>query len=115
MTKGSRIFLEHILESIGLIEVRTESVSFEAFAQSIDLQDMVLRRLEIIGEAVRKLPREFRDAHEAIDWSKPADMRSVLIHGYFDVNLEIVWNTIHTDLPPFKKAVQDLLKDLAHD
>ncbi len=113
MTKGARIFLEHILESIELIEKRMQNVSVEEFAKNIDLQDMAARRLEIIGEAVRKLPQEFRAAHAEINWNKPADMRSMLIHGYFQVDLDIVWDTIANDLPPFKEALQKMLHDAA--
>lgn len=79
---------------------------------NIDLQDMIVRRLEIIGEAVRNLPQEFRQQHSEIDWQNPAGMRSALIHGYFDVDLTIVWDTIGKDLPPFKKQIQKLLNTM---
>lgn len=109
MTKTPAIFLQHILESIELIEKRTKDVTYEDFVNDVDLQDMVIRRLEIIGEAVRNLPQEFRQKHVNIDWQNPAGMRSALIHGYFQIDLDVVWDTIFHDLPPFKEQIQTLL------
>ena len=116
MTKEATIFLQHILDSIELIEKRIAGITYNKFIQDVDLQDMIIRRLEVslevIGEAVRNLPKEFRDEHSDIDWQDPADMRSALIHGYFAVDLDVVWDTISNDLPAFKKQILRLLKDL---
>ncbi len=112
MIKEPGIFLRHILESIELIEKRTKGVVYKEFIGSVDLQDMINRRLEIIGEAVRNLPKEFREENSFIDWQDPAGMRSALIHGYFKVDLDIVWSTITADLPPFKEQIKKLLKGL---
>ncbi|HBQ51043.1 TPA: hypothetical protein DD690_03610 [Candidatus Daviesbacteria bacterium] len=109
MTKELEIFLRDILESIELIEKRMNGITYDNFIGNIDLQDMVIRRLEIIGEAVRNLPKEFRQKHPNIDWQSPADMRSVLIHGYFGIDLKVVWDTISNNLPPFKKQIKNLL------
>lgn len=109
MTKEPAIFLQHILDSIELIEERVKNITFEEFTNDVDLQDMVIRRLEIIGEAVRNLPKEFRQKYSDIDWQDPAGMRNALIHGYFQVDLEVVWDTISNDLPPFKKQVKKLI------
>src|SRR3989304_7019052 len=109
MTKDPGIFFQNILESIELIERRMKNISRKDFADDIDLQDMVIRRLEIIGEAVRNLPKEFRKTHPEINWQDPADMRSVLIHGYLNVDLNVVWDTITTDLPKFKEQIEKLI------
>ena len=109
MTKELEIFLRDILESIELIEKRMNGITYDNFIGNIDLHDMVIRRLEIIGEAVRNLPKEFRQKHPNIDWQSPADMRSVLIHGYFGIDLKVVWDTISNNLPPFKKQIKNLL------
>ncbi len=111
MTKSPGIFLQHILESIELIEKRTKNIKFEEFERDIDLQDMIIRRLEIIGEAVKNLPKEFLKNYSHVNWQNPADMRNVLIHAYFDVDLRVVWDTIVNDLPPFKQQIQKLLQD----
>lgn len=85
---------------------------FREFGEDIDLQDMVIRRLEIIGEAVRNLPQEFRNTYPHVNWQNPAGMRSVLIHAYFDVDLGVVWDTIKNDLPTLKQQVKRSLGDL---
>lgn len=110
MIKEPSVLLQHILESIKLIEKRMENVSYDEFVDDIDLQDMIIRRIEIIGEGVRNLSKEFREAHSHITWQNPADMRSVLIHGYLEVDLEVIWDTVTKDLPQFKKQIEDLLE-----
>ncbi|OGE29197.1 hypothetical protein A2867_02770 [Candidatus Daviesbacteria bacterium RIFCSPHIGHO2_01_FULL_40_11] len=112
MKQEPAIFLQHILESIELIEKRMQNVNHGKFIGNIDLQDMIIRRLEIIGEAVRNLPGDFRKKHSAIDWQNPADMRSSLIHGYFEVDSDIVWDTVTKDLPPFKQKIKKLLEEI---
>lgn len=108
-TKESTIFLRHILESIELIKKRMKDVTYEEFTSDVDLQDMVIRRLEVIGEAVRNLPKEFRQEHSEVDWQNPAGMRSMLIHGYFQVDLDVVWDTVTNDLPAFKEQIKKLI------
>ncbi len=83
MNKEATVFLKHILESINLIEKYTENVTEEQFLQSTEKQDLVTRRLEIIGEAIRNLPDEFRDQHPEIAWNKAMATRNILIHHYF--------------------------------
>ncbi len=111
MTKSPDVFLQHILESIELIERRMKGITFQEFDESIDLQDMITRRLEIIGEAVRKLPQDFRQKHSDINWQDPADMRSVLIHNYLEADLNVIWDTIKNDLPSFKEQIKQLLQE----
>ena len=111
MIKTLDVFLHHILESIDLIEKRMKDVTHEQFMDDIDLQDMIIRRLEIIGEAIRNLPKGFREKHAHINWQDPAGMRSALIHAYFEVDLDVVWDTVMNDLPPFKKQIQTLLEE----
>lgn len=111
MTRNLTIFLQDILISIKLVEKRMKNVSYQEFIGDVDLQDMVIRRIEIIGEAVRNLPKEFRQEHREIDWQSPADMRSVLIHGYFGVDFKIVWDTVINDLPKLKEQVKKILQE----
>lgn len=110
MTKDITFFLQDILDSIEIIEKRMKNVNHQKFIGDIDLQDMVIRRVEIIGEAVRNLPKEFRQKHSKIDWKSPADMRSVLIHGYFGVDLKVVWDTVVNDLPKLKEQIKKILE-----
>jgi len=108
MNKEATVFLKHILESINIIEKYTENVTEEQFLQSIEKQDLVTRRLEIIGEAIRNLPEEFRDKHPEISWNKAMATRNILIHHYFGINFKTVWDTVIISIPEFKKQIESL-------
>ena len=72
----------------------------------------VIKALEIVGEAARRVPDSFRDSHSQIPWREMAAMRDKLVHDYFGVDLEVVWRTIHEDLPPLVAALRSLIDDL---
>jgi len=82
------------MESIEKIEEYTSNVDEEEFYENSFVQDAVLRRLEIIGEAVKNIPEDFRTKYPDIPWRQIAGMRDVLIHAYFGVNLRRVWKVI---------------------
>jgi uncharacterized protein with HEPN domain len=109
MKKDPQILLQHILESIEWVEKDVQQLSEAEFYKNVPMQDAVVRRLEIIGEAVRNLPSDFKDIYPVTPWLDIADMRNKLIHEYFDVDLELVWEVIQKDLPPLKKQVEELL------
>jgi len=71
-----------------------------------------LRRLEVIGEAVKNLPLDFREKYPNIDWKKIAGLRDVLIHAYFGVSLERIWVIVKDDLPDLKKKIKKILDDM---
>ncbi len=71
----------------------------------------VIKALEIVGEATRRVPTSFRDSHPQIPWREMAGMRDKLVHDYFGVNLEVVWKTIHEDLPPLINALRTLIEE----
>jgi len=80
-----------VLECIELIEKYTGGKSKEEFLKSIQLQDAVIRRIEIIGEAVKNIPEGIKKSYQDIPWKKIAGMRDILIHEYFGVDLELTW------------------------
>lgn len=108
MKKDAGIFISHILESIEKIEEFTKSVSKEDFLKSVQMQDAVIRRLEIIGEAAKNVPNEFRKKHADIPWSEMARTRDKLIHGYFGVDLDLTWDITRRDLPDLKNRLSRL-------
>lgn len=108
MNKDPKIFIEHILESISLLRGFIEGVPKEKFLKSTEKQDAIVRRIEIIGEAVKNLPEEFKSAHSEIPWKDIAGMRDNLIHEYFGVDLEEVWKTIKEDIPDLENQIKKL-------
>ena len=106
-------YLGHILEAIERIGRYTEHMSEAAFLENSMVQDAVIRNLEIIGEASNKVERHypaFATAHPELPLAFAYQMRNVVAHGYFKVDLEIVWKTIHSDLPGLHAQVQQILQ-----
>jgi uncharacterized protein with HEPN domain len=103
-------YLQHILDAIERIESYLADSDEQTFAQSFMAQDAVIRNLEIIGEAainIRSL--DAATAGKYPEWDQICGMRNRLIHGYFDINLEVVWRTVQNDLPKFRKHVKSIL------
>ncbi|PIQ95431.1 MAG: hypothetical protein COV67_14910 [Nitrospinae bacterium CG11_big_fil_rev_8_21_14_0_20_56_8] len=105
MKRDIRVYLEDILESIAKIEAYTADVTLEQFRENGQIQDAVIRRLEIIGEAVKHIPDNIRVKHPDVPWKNIAGMRDVLIHGYFGVNVERTWKVAKENLPLVKKEI----------
>jgi uncharacterized protein with HEPN domain len=106
-------YVEHMVDAISRIEGYTAGFDWIAFAADARTQDAVIRNLEVIGEAARNVLRHdppFVSAHSDLPWSKAYQMRNALSHGYADVDLETVWRTIQTSLPPLKTQLLALLK-----
>lgn len=89
----------HILESIEAIDEYTLGLTEEIFFHNREKQDAVIRRIEIIEEAARSMPSDSKLANPDIPWQDIADMRNKLIHEYFGVDLELVWEVVRKDLP----------------
>jgi uncharacterized protein with HEPN domain len=100
--------LQHMLEAVNDILEFTANRSFEDFSTDKMLKHAVYRNLVIIGEAANLLTKEFREAHNAISWSQIIGMRHVLVHGYYEVENSVVWQTIENDLPKLQKDILQL-------
>jgi uncharacterized protein with HEPN domain len=81
------------------------------FIKSVALQDMVMRRLEIIGEAVKNLPKGLRDKYSDVPWRKVAGMRDKLIHEYFGVDIEFTWTVVKKDIPYLKRKISSIVNN----
>ncbi len=108
MQKDAHIYLHDILFSIGLIEQYVSGISFHTFEDSYDIQDKVMRRLEIIAEAAKKLPEEIRSQYEDIPWKSIIGLRNVIAHNYDDVNLKEIWEIVSHHLPETKKQIEQM-------
>ena len=108
-----KVYLKDILEAINEIEKYTQNIGEVEFYASDIVIDAVIRNLEIIGEATKKLPQEIKESYPQVPWKDMAGMRDVLIHDYSGVKLEIVWKTIKKELPELKKEVQRILSELS--
>ncbi|RZB36157.1 MAG: hypothetical protein SRB2_02422 [Desulfobacteraceae bacterium Eth-SRB2] len=108
MKKDPYVFIDHIRESIAAIETYTFGVNKATFLNTPQIQDAVFRRLEIIGEAANKLESEFKEQFPNIPWYKIVAMRNILIHEYFAVDLDQVWNTVQKDLIDLKNQLDKI-------
>jgi uncharacterized protein with HEPN domain len=113
MVNRDLILLEHILLSIQKILDYTDSFDEEAFLKNTLVQDGVLRNLEIIGEATKKLSVELRTANTNIEWKKMAGMRDKLIHDYAGVDNWAVWSVVQNILPQLKLDIIKIQNGIA--
>ena len=100
--KDDSIYIDHILNSINRILDYIAGKDRESFEDDLVTQDAVVRQLEIIGEATKRVSKDFRSNHPDIPWSDMAGMRDVLIHDYIDVDFGVVWKTASEDIPRLK-------------
>lgn len=108
MRNGENVVLLHIRDALVLV-LEYAQVGEPAFMEDRKTQDAVLRRLEIVGEAVKRLPWEFREKHPQVPWKRVAAFRDVAIHHYDRVDLERVWGLIEKDVPVLLDQVKTLL------
>ena len=111
---GDRLFLQHILGAIEKIRGYS-SVGRETFFRESHWQDAIIRQLEIIGEATKRLSSETRSRKHDVPWRRIAGLRDVLIHDYMGVDLEAVWQITRTELPSLETAVRGLIEALPPD
>lgn len=109
MAKDNTVYLKDIISAIAKVEKYSHNINYQTFKKEEMRHDAVLRQLEIIGEAANRLSSDFRKQNPALPWKEAKDLRNLLIHGYDDVDLEVVWKTIIRDLPEFKKQIEEIL------
>jgi len=115
MKRDYRLYLDDILEAIEKIGEYVKGMSFDEFAEDTKTIDAVVRNLEIIGEAAKHIPLTMRETYPGIPWKEMAGMRDKLIHDYFGVNLEIVWETIKKRLPEVNLLIKETLEKMEQE
>jgi uncharacterized protein with HEPN domain len=108
-----RDYLKDISDSIEDIESFTKDLTFNDFLKDKKTQNAVIRSIEVIGEATKKLPRSLRSKYPSIPWKKMTGMRNKMIHEYFGIDLEILWKTIKEDIPSLKPLIKAVLESQA--
>lgn len=111
MKRSNYIFLSDILKSIDYIERFTHDFDLARFLNADMEQFAVVRNLEIIGEAAHAVSEEFKTSHPSVPWRSIHAFRNIIVHEYFDVDMEAVWNVIMKDLPQLKSSVKVAMLD----
>ena len=112
--RSDRVYLRHMLDAIQKIESYV-AVGYEGFMSATHWQDAVIRQLEILGEATKRLSAEFRAQHDEVAWRRIAGLRDVLIHDYMGVDLGAVWEVTQQHLPVLKDQLTLILEELGAD
>lgn len=104
-----KVYLQHILDSISLIQKYTKGLRKEKFFENTLYQDAAIRQIQIVGEASKLISQDLKLKHAEIPWRNIAGMRDKLVHDYLGVDIEAVWLTIDNDLPILAKQIKGIL------
>jgi len=115
MKRDNSIYLHHIIDHLSNVTKYLEGFTYSTFLESQLHQDAVIRNLEVCGEGTKKVTADIKDNYPVISWRAIAGMRDKLIHDYFNVDLEIVWETAKSDVPTLVKTIQKILDDLNYN
>ncbi len=105
-------YLDHIYNEASFLLEHSKNLSYDDFIKDESLTRAFIRSLEIIGEASKNLPGNFKEKHPNIEWSDMAGMRDKLIHAYFGVDYDIVWTVVETKIPILKQQIETIIQDL---
>lgn len=109
--RDNRAFINHILDEVNYIIEETKDLDYDSLMSNETLKRALIRSLEIIGEATKNLSKEFRDRHPNIEWKEMAGLRDKLIHYYFGVDWDTVWDVIKEEIPKLENKLKKLSEE----
>ena len=111
MIKDDLVYLNHIKDAISRIEEYVNGLTYNGFIEKYLIQDGVIRQIQVIGEATKKISDNTRQKYPSVPWKDIAGMRDKLIHDYFGIDLDAVWDTVEKDIPILKNEIEIILKE----
>ncbi|WP_058999960.1 HepT-like ribonuclease domain-containing protein [Leptolyngbya sp. NIES-2104] len=109
MSRNIRLYLEDMVKSCEKILRYTNAMTFEEFLSDELRYDAVIRNLEILGEAAKKVPQDLRNRSPETEWRNIAGLRDIIAHAYFQIRDEIIWDTVQNKIQPLKIQIENLL------
>jgi uncharacterized protein with HEPN domain len=111
MPRDYKAYLDDILQAVEKITQYTWEISFQTFSGDDKTIDAVVRNLEVIGEAVKHIPKKVRSRYPDIEWQRITNLRNIIVHEYFGINLKIIWDIVKNKLPVLAERIKQLLED----
>lgn len=112
MKRSVKLYIDDIVEAMKLIQEYVGNLSYDEFSSNLPIQDAVVRRLEIIGEAVKNIPTAFKEKYVNIPWRIIAGARDIFVHEYFGVDVRRVWKIVKEDLPDLEIEVKKIISEV---
>lgn len=112
MKKDNSVYLEHILICIDKINTYSEGIEYKDFLKNAMMQDAIIRLIGIIGEAATKVSPEVKSKYTQIEWTDIKGMRNRIIHDYFDVRLDVIWDSVRNELPKLKIQINSIMSEI---
>ncbi|NTU56281.1 MAG: DUF86 domain-containing protein [Anaerolineales bacterium] len=110
MSRSTREYFQHMLDEIVFLQAHTPTITKEELLSDAVLKRAVIRSIEIIGEAIKQIPNDIKAKYPDVEWRAIAAMRDRLIHGYFGIDYDIVWDVLTTKVPVLAQQVQTILQ-----
>jgi uncharacterized protein with HEPN domain len=111
MSRDYKLYLEDIQQAAHKVEGYLQGVTFEQLRADEMRREAVLFNLQIIGEATKKLPDDFKSKYPAVEWRKITGLRDIIAHAYFNVNMQIIWDIIENKLPEFRSQIDAIIDE----